>query len=183
LNWKYLQQLKETLNPNPLKDNNMSDETTFPNWTLAEWSRQICVPVETIRRGLVAAGIPTRNGRRYKASAIARALRDPLEEQKIRATRAKADLAEQQLERRKRDLLPRAQVEGYVTEILDACRQYVKGLPDAMAATCNPADPTLAREALRVWVTEFLDANRPRPVAGAAAGTIVPKSEVTGGGK
>lgn len=73
----------------------------------------------------------------------------------------KCRLAKQEIEKNDLDLKERhnelvdfEEVKALVAKCLNPIGRRLKDLPAIMGAKCNPADPSLAKEALREWVNE-----------------------------
>lgn len=124
--------------------------------TLAAAAYEFAIPRATLRRKLNAAGIPIGDGELYTVAQIHSALMGSLESERIRETRARADLLELERSEKQRDLVPMGEVDTILVSTHLPIRQRLMALPSEAAARCNPTDPQIAREALDRWVTDSL---------------------------
>lgn len=136
-------------------------------WTVAAWARELVMSAETLRRRLRQSGLATPKGRRFTPKEVLKAVRCPLEVERARESKARADLLELKRRATERDLLPAKEVDAYLAQVLTMVRQAVSKLPDAMAEKTNPQDPTHSRAALSVWLEEFLASTAPQSGRGA----------------
>jgi phage terminase Nu1 subunit (DNA packaging protein) len=108
----------------------------------------------TLQRKLRAAGVDTAKGATIQQ--VHEILMGSLEAERIRETRARADLLEMERREKERDLVPLAEVDEMIRNTHLPVRQRLMALPSEMCSRCNPSDPQLAREALDRWVTDSL---------------------------
>jgi hypothetical protein len=87
---------------------------------------------------------------------VIRAWAGDLREEKIRETRARADLLEIERRQLEKDLVTSEQVQDTIRSALGPVRQRFLSLPVEMAARCNPSDPVLAKTALEQWRDESM---------------------------
>ncbi|HOI38389.1 MAG TPA: hypothetical protein PLF11_13520, partial [Bacillota bacterium] len=90
-------------------------------------------------------------GNRYSIYTLHVAMVGDLHAQRIRETRARADLLE--LERRKTEgeLVTMEEARNVIRQYLGPMRDILTTAPMALAARVNPADPELARMQLEQW--------------------------------
>ena len=74
-------------------------------WTILRAADECGVPREAVRRGLRAAGIEPGKDGRYTTRQIFQALHGDLEAERIRETRARAELLEMEAEEKRRTLV------------------------------------------------------------------------------
>lgn len=77
----------------------------------------------------------------------------------LKCTLAKQDIERNDLElaELKRKLIDFDEAKEICAKILSPLGRRLKDLPSTMCGKCNPADPTLAKEALRTWADETLN--------------------------
>jgi len=121
------------------------------NLSISEAAKEFHSTPETIRRRLRAADITHAEGNRYSIYTLHVAMVGDLHAQRIRETRARADLLE--LERRKTegDLVTMEEARSVIRQYLGPMRDILTTAPMALAARVNPADPELARMQLEQW--------------------------------
>ena len=85
-----------------------------------------------------------------------REARDTLRDEKVRETRARADLFEIEKRVKERELVPLDEAHAIITKALAPARQRFIALPAEMAARTNPTDPAFSRKALEQWRDEAL---------------------------
>ena len=124
--------------------------------TAAEAADEFAIPKATLRRKLLSAGVPVGDGELYTVAQIHAALMGSLDAERIRETRARADLLELERAEKQRDLVPMAEAEAATTSALLPIRQRLMALPSEASTRCNPSDPQLAREALDRWLADSL---------------------------
>ncbi len=119
--------------------------------SISEAAKEFHSTPETIRRRLRAAEITHTEGKRYSIYVLHTALVGDLHAQRIRETRARADLLE--LERRKTEgeLVTMEEARNVIRQYLGPMRDILTTAPMALAARVNPADPELARMQLEQW--------------------------------
>ena len=124
--------------------------------SISEAAKEFHSTPETIRRRLRAAEITHTEGKRYSIYVLHTALVGDLHAQRIRETRARADLLE--LERRKTegDLVTMEEARSVIRQYLGPMRDILTTAPMALAARVNPADPELARMQLEQWSEDNL---------------------------
>jgi rRNA maturation endonuclease Nob1 len=124
--------------------------------TLHEAAEAFGKPRRTLERRLRDAGLKIGDGETYTVCEVHDALMGSLEAERIRETRARADLLEMERREKERDLVPLAEVDEMIRNTHLPVRQRLMALPSEMCSRCNPTDPQLAREALDRWVTDSL---------------------------
>ena len=124
--------------------------------TMLEAADEFAIPRATLRRKLLSAGVPIGDGEVYTVAQIHAALMGSLDAERIRETRARADLLELERAEKQRDLVPMAEAEAATTSSLLPIRQRLIALPSEASTRCNPTDPQLAREALERWLADSL---------------------------
>ncbi len=119
--------------------------------SISEAAKEFHSTPETIRRRLRAADITHAEGNRYSIYTLHVAMVGDLHAQRIRETRARADLLE--LERRKTEgeLVTMEEARNVIRQYLGPMRDILTTAPMALAARVNPADPELARMQLEQW--------------------------------
>ena len=119
--------------------------------SISEAAKEFHSTPETIRRRLRAADITHAEGNRYSIYTLHVAMVGDLHAQRIRETRARADLLE--LERRKTEgeLVTMEEARTVIRQYLGPMRDILTTAPMALAARVNPADPELARMQLETW--------------------------------
>ena len=124
--------------------------------SISEAAKEFHSTPETIRRRLRAADITHAEGNRYSIYTLHVAMVGDLHAQRIRETRARADLLE--LERRKTegDLVTMEEARSVIRQYLGPMRDILTTAPMALAARVNPADPELARMQLEQWSEDNL---------------------------
>jgi hypothetical protein len=85
-----------------------------------------------------------------------REARDALRDEKVRETRARADLFEIEKRVKEKELVPLDEAKSVLTATLSHVRSRFVALPAEMAARTNPTDPAFARKALEQWRDEAL---------------------------
>lgn len=124
--------------------------------SISEAAKEFHSTPETIRRRLRAADITHAEGNRYSIYTLHVAMVGDLHAQRIRETRARADLLE--LERRKTEgeLVTMEEARTVIRQYLGPMRDILTTAPMALAARVNPADPELARMQLETWSEDNL---------------------------
>ena len=135
-------------------------KTTQPaggiKWTLLRAATEFGVARETLRRGLRQLAIDVETDATYTTKQIFTALAGDLKTERIRETRARADLLERERREKDRELVPLAEVLSMVNSSHLPIRQRLNSLPSEMCKRANPGDPQLAHDALQRWVDESL---------------------------
>lgn len=124
-------------------------------WTLLRASEEFGVTRETIRRGLRALGVDSADGT-FTTRQVHTAIAGDLDAERIRDTRASANLKEMDEAERRGELVAMSDVERLYTDCLLPIRQRFLALPAECAVLANPTDPTHAREQLQAWVDKSL---------------------------
>lgn len=70
---------------------------------------------------------------------------------KCRLARQDIEMNELDLSERRAELVRFDEVRALLLECISPLGRRLKDMPSLLAAKCNPADPTLAKEALREW--------------------------------
>lgn len=125
-------------------------------WTLLKAAQESGVTRETIRRGLRRDGIEPGPDGCYSTRQILQAVHGDLEAERIRETRARAELLEMEAAEKRRTLVSMEEVAKIYANALVPIRQHLNALPSECATRANPADPTHARNALAEWVAGVL---------------------------
>jgi len=76
--------------------------------------------------------------------------------ERARKTKAESRLLELKLRQQQDELVPLAEAENLLRDVLFPIRQWVLALPASACSRCNPADPQLARDALQRIVDDAL---------------------------
>lgn len=126
------------------------------NWTATNAAKEFGVSRETVLRGLRAIGHDTTKGKEYPTKTIHQALAGDLKAEKIRETRARADLLELERREKEGDIISVAEAKQHQSAVLSTIRQRFVALPAEMATRTNPNDPAFARKALEGWRDEAL---------------------------
>jgi hypothetical protein len=115
-------------------------------WTVLSASVEFGVTRETIRRGMVAAGIESKSS--YSTRDICAALYGDIKAARAREALANAIAKERENRVADRELIPYGDAESAFQDAHLPVANALEALPDA-AARVNPADPELAAAALR----------------------------------
>lgn len=73
---------------------------------------------------------------------------------KCRLARQDIEMNELDLSERRAELVRFDEVRALLLECISPLGRRLKDMPSLLAAKCNPADPTLAKEALREWAAQ-----------------------------
>jgi hypothetical protein len=119
--------------------------------SISEAAKEFHSTPETIRRRLRAAEITHTEGKRYSIYVLHTALVGDLHAQRIRETRARADLLELERRQTEGELVTMNEARGVIRQYLGPMRDILVTAPMALAARVNPADPELARMQLETW--------------------------------
>lgn len=125
---------------------------TQKRWTILEAATETGRSRETIKRGLSKAGEKVASDGTFSTKQLLAALIDDLKEAKARKERAEAELSELELQERRRELIPMAEVSSIVNSTLGSVTEAVRAMPSALARRCNPTDPEHARKAIHAYV-------------------------------
>ena len=123
--------------------------------SLSEAAREFHVTRETVKRRLTAAEVEMKPGK-WSIHTLHTALIGDLAEERIRKTRAEADILELDRSQRQKDLITMAEAEDVVRSYLLPVRDLILSAPSALSARVNPSDPELARLQLEEWVEDGL---------------------------
>lgn len=126
------------------------------NWTATNAAKEFGVSRETILRGLRGAGVDTKKNAAYPTRLIHKILAGDLKAEKIRETRARADLLELERREKEREIITLSEAQAHQSAVLAPIRQRLMALPAEMASRTNPIDPKFARKALERWRDESL---------------------------
>ena len=126
------------------------------NWTISAASREFSIDSRVLRARLRAEGHDDKRGARFPTAVILQAVVGSLERERIRETKARADLAEQEHARLAGDLMPTEDVKKLIAESLGPVRAALLALPSTAATRCNPTDPPHARAVLTECVDNIL---------------------------
>ena len=125
---------------------------TQKRWTLLEAASETGRSRETIKRGLSKAGEKVDKDGTFSTRQLLSALIDDLKEAKARRERAEAEMAELELQQKRRELIPASEVSAVVNGTLSTLTEAVRAMPSALARRCNPTDPEHARKAIAAYV-------------------------------
>jgi hypothetical protein len=122
------------------------------NWTISSAAAEWGVEYNSLAKWLSKMGLEVKRGEKFTTRQIDRAIHgDPLDAERIREVRARADLLEMERLEKKRVLVSLAEVQKMIRDAHIPVRQRFIALPSEMANRCNPTDPKLARDALQQW--------------------------------
>lgn len=124
--------------------------------SISEAAKEFHSTPETIRRRLRAADITHAEGNRYSIYTLHVAMVGDLHAQRIRETRARADLLELERRQTEGELVTMNEARGVIRQYLGPMRNILTTSPMALAARVNPADPELARMQLEQWSEDNL---------------------------
>ncbi len=124
--------------------------------SISEAAKEFHSTPETIRRRLRAADITHAEGNRYSIYTLHVAMVGDLHAQRIRETRARADLLELERRQTEGELVTMNEARGVIRQYLGPMRDILTTAPMALAARVNPADPELARMQLEQWSEDNL---------------------------
>jgi len=147
-------------------------ERSTKTLSLSQAAAEFGVPVVSLHRKLRNAKIPTHRG--VTIAQCWGVLATGKEAERVREIRARADLLEMKLGKKRRNLVPLVEVQAMIRDAMIAVSAIIETLPQ-VAPQVNPADPQLAREALDRWVAETRPLLRGRAPAGANAGSQAQK--------
>jgi phage terminase Nu1 subunit (DNA packaging protein) len=135
------------------------------NYTLNGLASVARLDKRTVQRRLQKSGIKVAAGTRYRLPDVFAALCatdiDPahpeaMRAEKLRQTRARADLLELRKARETADLVPMCEAEAMVRSTLLPIREMILSAPVVLAARVNPTDPEHARAQIQSWVDNGL---------------------------
>jgi hypothetical protein len=124
--------------------------------TLFQWARELDLHHETLGKALVAIGKEVKRGARFNTRVIFRAVKSDLEYERILEIRERRKVIELQRAQMEAGLVDIESVTQMVTTALSVVERFMRSVPAAAAARCNPADPHLARAALENIVSAAL---------------------------
>ena len=125
--------------------------------TIPKAARAFGIDPATLKKRLEAAGFELEAGKAWPVADLAAAIHGgTLEREKIRLTRAEAELKEKELQIQRGDLITSEQAKAIIVEVLGPVRAALTSWPAGLAARCNPSDPELAREVLAGAVKQLL---------------------------
>ncbi len=151
--------MKTTRKPKPrraIKPTRHNKSWTDHDLSISEAAKEFHSTPETIRRRLRAAEITHTEGKRYSIYVLHTALVGDLHAQRIRETRARADLLELERRQTEGELVTMNEARGVIRQYLGPMRDILTTAPMALAARVNPADPELARMQLEQWSEDNL---------------------------
>jgi len=126
-------------------------QTKSRTLTLTEAAREFRTTRETVKRRLRAAEVNL-EPERWSIFAIHSAMVGDMSAERIRKTRAEADLLELDRRAREKELVSMDEAREVVRAFLTPARELLLSAPSALAARVNPSDPELARLELQDWV-------------------------------
>jgi phage terminase Nu1 subunit (DNA packaging protein) len=117
-------------------------------WTVWRAASEFGTTRETLIRALRERGHVIKKGARFTTIEVHGALAGDLKAERVRKTRAEADLLE--LERRKEtgDLIDFETAKAVLIEPCRAIAAAIKDMGARLCGKCNPSDPPLAREVI-----------------------------------
>ena len=125
--------------------------------TIPKAARAFGLDPETLKKRMEVAGHEIERGTEWDLKTLADAIHGgTLEREKIRLTRAEAELKEKELQVQRGDLITSEQAKAIIVETLGPMRAALTSWPAGLAARCNPSDPELAREVLAGAVKQLL---------------------------
>lgn len=119
-------------------------------WTMQKAAAEFGVDAKTIKAGLVRNGIEVKRGRgsSYTTRQICGAIYGDIKGERLRETRARADLLELKRKEREAILVPMDVARRVLADVLVPARTELLAASSALAIRCNPGDPDLARRAI-----------------------------------
>src|SRR5437588_9135024 len=117
--------------------------------TLGRWAAALGTEPRTLGRKLSAAGIHLQPRQLISARMVFTAVVGDAGAERARKTKAESRLLELKLRQQQDELVPLAEAENLLRDVLFPIRQWVLALPASACSRCNPADPQLARDALQ----------------------------------
>jgi phage terminase Nu1 subunit (DNA packaging protein) len=124
-------------------------------WTAQTAAEEFGWPLETLRRKLRERGHRLQRHARYTTREITDALFGNLEVEKIRLTKADADVREMERAEKQGLLVPMELAEKRLAETLAPFRSNLLAMPDSVAPQC--VDPESARRAIKAEVIRLLE--------------------------
>lgn len=123
---------------------------------VTEAAPQLGVSINTLLTGLERMRVKTSRGRKYPLKQLFTACFGDLEAERIRETRARADLLELERREKEKELVPMHLAVSLMRNGIGPVRTKVLELPNQMSGNVNPSDPEHARVQLTDWVDRFL---------------------------
>lgn len=142
---------KRKLRPPAKRKKLVSVRWTNHDLSISEAAKEFHSTPETIRRRLRAADITHAEGNRDNIHTLHVAMVGDLHAQRIRETRARADLLELERRQTEGELVTMEEARNVIRQYLGPMRDILTTAPMALAARVNPADPELARMQLEQW--------------------------------
>lgn len=139
----------------------------FDPQTATTAAKALGIDPKTMNKRLRDRGHEIGQNRKYTLAEIVAAYLGDLEAERIRETRANADLKELELRRESGELVSMDEVQSMMNKVYLPMRQRLNALPSEMAAKTNPTDPEHARAQLNSWVDQALVLIReqlPKPI-------------------
>jgi phage terminase Nu1 subunit (DNA packaging protein) len=128
-------------------------------WSVLKAAREWEIDRETLSKRLVRAGFTVKQGAEFTTREISSAIHGSLQLERIRLTRAQADIRESEKLERDGFLIREEQARELLARVLAPLRTLIVGLP-SYAGRCNPKEPTVAEAVLRERSTVLLEAGQ-----------------------
>jgi phage terminase Nu1 subunit (DNA packaging protein) len=127
-------------------------------WTIQKAATEFGVDPKTIRSGLARNEVAVKKGRgsSYTTRQITAAIFGDLKGERIRETRARADLLELKRKEREGVLVPMDVARKVLADVLLPVRTELLAASSTLAGRANPGDPELARRAIHECNTGIL---------------------------
>jgi hypothetical protein len=125
-------------------------------WTIHKAAAEWGVDRRTLAKRLTGAGLKVERNSQFTTQEITQAIVGDLNSERIRETRARADLLELERREKQRELVSLTEVQKMIFESFQPIRDQMNALPSQAASRCNPTDPALARQALEEWLRTVL---------------------------
>lgn len=127
-------------------------------WTIQRAATEFGVDAKTIRSGLARNEVAVKKGRgsSYTTRQITAAIFGDLKGERIRETRARADLLELKRKEREAQLVPMDVARKVLADVLTPLRTELLAMSATVAVRTNPGDPELARRIIHEHATQIL---------------------------
>ena len=127
-------------------------------WTIQKAAIEFGVDSKTIRSGLARNDVEVKKGRgsSYTTRQITAAIFGDLKGERIRETRARADLLELKRKERAAVLVPMDLARKVVSDVLVPIRTELLASSATLAVRANPGDPELARRVIHDHLSGIL---------------------------
>lgn len=124
--------------------------------TLEQAASEFHVSRETVKKRLRAAEIEYSPGDRLSIFHVHTAVVGDLHQEKIRLTRAQADIAELEKRKTEGELVTMDEAKSVLSDTLVQIRTELMAMASSIAQACNPANPEQARAVIHAKVSEVL---------------------------